>query len=103
MARVRRLHLLIPTDKPAAPHMTSGVHDTGEPRIGTIGTGKSYRFACDPLGTLDSWNAGTGEWFAVACQACGQTPEFKHLMATVPHPRAQQPPEEYESMKGCCD
>lgn len=100
--RVIRIHYLIPAEAAPAPHMTGGVIETGEPRLGALGTGKPHVCACDPKVVLDEMNMGTGEWFAVACRACGATEAYKVAKETIPDPRAARGAGEVESMEGCC-
>lgn len=103
MARTIRIHLSVPAESAPAPHMTGGVVQTNEPRLGPIGTGKPHVMACDPTIKQSEWDQASGEWWAVACRACGATEIYKQKKATEPDPRAGNVGgAQVESMEGCC-
>lgn len=99
-----RIHFLVPSDKAPAPHMTGGVVDTRDPRVGVLGTGVPHVAACNPAIVLSPTDMGTGEWWAVACRACGATELYKKAKETIPHPKRadQTGDQQVESMEGCC-
>lgn len=100
-SRVIRVHFLIPADKAPAPHMTGGIVDLKEPRLGVLGTGIPHVAACDPTIVMDPANLGSSVWWGVACRACAATEAFKTAKATIPNPR-ESPASQVESMEGCC-
>lgn len=81
---VLRIHYLVPCDDGVIASGGLVVKGPGGKPVQAAAP-QSYRCACDPTLTLNYWDRGTGETWAVACKACSETEIFKENYR--PHPR----------------
>lgn len=92
-ARPMRVHFVVPA--PEGPIVSA---PEGNGSIG-VPAGKRFVVACDPSISLSEWDRGTGEPYAVHCEACKATEIYRTLYRPRP---GREGASMTEDAGGCC-